>query len=101
MFQKWRSISVLLFRENGYSFFIASPEKAICDMLYTFEPCANQKDLSKLLFNFLRLDREEFSKLNIQLLIELTNYYHTKNLELLRNYLRKEQKNANNTKSND
>lgn len=70
-------------------------------MLYTFEPCANQKDLSKLLFNFLRLDREEFSKLNIQLLIELTNYYHTKNLELLRNYLRKEQKNANNTKSND
>lgn len=70
-------------------------------MLYTFEPFANQKDLSKLLFNFLRLDREEFSKLNIQLLIELTHYYHTKNLELLRNFLRKEQKNANNTKSND
>jgi predicted transcriptional regulator of viral defense system len=95
------NLSVLLFKENGYSFFIASPEKAICDMLYTFEPCANQKELSKLLFNFLRLDREEFSKLNIQLLIELTHYYQTKNLKLLRNYLRKEQENANNTKSND
>jgi len=95
------NLAISLYQENGYSFIMASPEKAICDILYTFEPCANQKDLSSLLFDFLRIDLEEFKKLDFELLIELTNYYQTKNLKFLKSYIRREQKNANHTKSND
>ena len=34
--------SIQLHLENGYSFTIASPEKAICDQLYTLSPCDNR-----------------------------------------------------------
>lgn len=90
-----------LYHENGYSFIIASPEKAVCDVLYTYEPCANQKELLLLMFDFLRIEQEEFNKLDFKLLIELTDYYQTKNSKLLKSYIRKEQKNANNFESND
>lgn len=31
-----------LHEENGYSFMLASPEKAICDLLYTRSPCGSE-----------------------------------------------------------
>lgn len=90
-----------LYQENGYSFIMASPEKAICDILYTYEPCANQKELLTLMFDFLRIEQEEFMKLDLGLLVELTDYYQTKNSKLLKRYVRKEKKNANSFESND
>lgn len=78
--------------ENGYSYIIASPEKALCDMLYTFEPCSNQKELNFLLFNFLRIDRIVFKSLDYKLMIELSEYYKTRNHSLLIHILKKELK---------
>ena len=78
--------------ENVYSFIIASPEKALCDMLYTFEPCSNQKELNLLLFDFLRIDRIMFKNLDYKLMIELSEYYKTRNHTLLINLLNKELK---------
>jgi hypothetical protein len=40
--------------EDGYVYLLASPEKAICDKLYTCSPCANRAELKDLLFEDLK-----------------------------------------------
>lgn len=83
-------LATVLYHENGYSFIIAKPEKAICDSLYTYEPCSNQKELKSLLFDFLRIDEDVFYQLDLKLMKEIAQYYHTKNSKLLVNILEKE-----------
>lgn len=95
-------LAINLFQENGYSFKLAKAEKAICDLLYTVEPCSNQKELITLLFEFFRIDTTLFNRLDQRLMIELSTYYQSKNLRLLAAYLEKEIKNrGNNTTTND
>ena len=38
---------VILHEENGYGFQIASPEKALCDKLYTISPLKNRAGLAR------------------------------------------------------
>ena len=81
---------VELRQENGYGFQIASPEKALCDQLYTISPVKNRAGLEELLFRDLRIDSNLFWELDILLLAELANCYHTQNHRLLRAYIKKE-----------
>ena len=74
---------VTLHEENGYSFMLASPEKAICDLLYTRSPCGSRKELHQLLFNDLRMDESAFRDTNWDDLTELAGLYHTANHRLL------------------
>ena len=83
-------IATVLYQENGYSFVIARPEKAICDLLYTYEPCNNQKELRSLLFDFIRIDEDSFFELDLKLIMEIAQYYHIKNCKLLIRILEKE-----------
>ena len=53
-------------RENDMFYAIASPEKALCDMLYVQTPVYSQKALRKLLFADLRIDEDVFLRLNRQ-----------------------------------
>ena len=80
---------VELQEENGYGFQIASPEKALCDRLYTISPVKNRAGLEELLFSDLRIDSRAFWKLNMPELTELTGYYHTQNHHLLQAFIRK------------
>lgn len=66
--------------ENGYVYYIASKEKAICDKLYTMKSVSSIKELNELLFSNLRIDREEFNKLNKNNLLLLTKKYSSKTL---------------------
>ena len=77
------SYGVNLSVENGYSFMMATPEKALCDMLYALPPCANQTSLGILLFEDLRLDKQIFDGLSKTDLAELAGLYSTKNHKLL------------------
>ena len=77
-----------LYEENGYGFVIASPEKAICDKLYTCSPCANKKELRSLLFNDLRIDENSFRNVNFEELEELAGLYHTENHKILISFIR-------------
>ena len=70
--------------EGEYSYWIATPCKALCDKLYTLKPCKNKKELKELLFEDLRIDIEEFNKLDKQLLLDLCPLYKSTNLKLLR-----------------
>lgn len=68
--------------ENGYDYIIASPEKALCDMLYAKPPVRNQRELRELLFDDMRIDKTEFSRLNRDVMSELANKYGCTNLKL-------------------
>lgn len=80
---------IILKEENNYSYQIATPEKALCDKLYTLAPLNNYSNLENMLFNDLRIDEELFNKLNIDKIIKLSNLYHSTNVELLAKYMRR------------
>ena len=80
--------------ENGYSYRLASPEKAVCDELYKLSPCANRAELEQLLFEDLRIDRQVFSGLDLAEMEQLSALYRTKNHKLLRSWIGKEMRHA-------
>ena len=82
-------LGVRLEQENGISYAIASPEKAICDMLYTQSPVYSTKALEDLLFDDLRIDEENFGRLNYQDMQCLAPRYRRRNLRLLSELLEK------------
>ncbi len=72
---------------NGYSILIATPEKAICDMLYICAPQKSVNDLKHLLFEDLRINIDGFSKLNKAEFKIISTLYKAKNLQLLEKIL--------------
>ena len=83
--------------ENGYSYRLATPEKALCDELYKLSPCANRAELEQLLFENLRIDRQAFLGLDFTEMEQLASLYQTKNHKLLRSWIRKEIRHATGT----
>ena len=83
--------------ENGYSYRLASPEKAVCDELYKLSPCANRAELEQLLFEDLRIDRQAFPGLDFTEMDQLAALYRTKNHKLLRSWIGKEMRHAAST----
>lgn len=73
--------------ENGYVYYIASKEKAICDKLYTIKSVSSVKDLNEMLFNNLRIDRQEFNKLDRDILLLLTKKYSSKTLSTFEKFI--------------
>ncbi len=70
--------------ENGYAYQIATPEKAICDKLYSVSPVKSIKELEVLLFYDLRIDESEFDKLNMHNLSEMCDLYRSNNMKHLK-----------------
>lgn len=77
------NLGVNIVEENGYSYQIASAEKALCDKLYTLQPVKNKKELNMLLFSDLRIDKILFDKLNKDDIMQLAPLYKSTNLKLL------------------
>ena len=82
-------LGVELVREGEYSYWIASPEKALCDMLYTKSPIANQKELQRLLFDDMRIDDEEFKNLKCEDIFLLGEKYRSTNVQKLSRMMRR------------
>ena len=80
---------ILLHCDENYSYQIATPEKALCDKLYSVSPVKNLRELETLLFDDLRIDEIELKKLNTENLSELSMLYRTTNLNLLKKLIRK------------
>ena len=80
---------IILKEEDDYSYQIATPEKALCDKLYTLSPLYNYSNLENMLFNDLRIDDEEFEKLDFNKIEKLSGLYHSTNVELLAKYVRR------------
>ena len=80
---------ILLKTVKDYSYQIATPEKALCDKLYTLSPINNYDNLEKMLFSDLRIDEEEFENLDVNKIEKLSNLYHSTNVSLLAKYMRR------------
>lgn len=87
--EKVYHLGIKLIKTDAYSYQIATPEKALCDKLYTLSPVKNFKELENLLFNDLRIDLDEFNKLNLKEIEEISNFYHSTNVNLLYRYMRR------------
>lgn len=77
------SLGVIAINDENYCYQVATPEKALCDKLYTISPVKNIKDMKVLLFEDLRIDEDKFNQLNKQDILELAPLYHSTNLNLL------------------
>lgn len=82
-------LGIQIKKEGPYAYAIASPEKALCDKLYSISPVKNKKEMQQLLFSDLRIDENEFIKLNHDDLITLCELYHCTNLKILAKLLRR------------
>lgn len=82
-------LGINIIKEGEYYYQIATPEKALCDKLYTLKPIKNMQELENVLFNDLRIDVDEFSKLKLNDIEILSQYYHSTNIELLYKYMRR------------
>lgn len=76
-------LGIRLEREGDYGYQIASPEKAICDLLYVKPPLANQKDLYNFLFENMRIDIDEFMGLSFDDIDILASRYGSTNVKNL------------------
>ena len=82
-------LALKLVNEDGYYYRIATPEKALCDMLYTLRPTANAAELHTMLNDDLRIEDSELKKLDAALVAELSEHYHTTNVKRLSTLLRR------------
>lgn len=82
-------LGIKIIEEGEYVYQIAIPEKAICDKLYTLSPIKNMTELENVLFNDLRIDKDEFNKLNLKDIEQISNSYHSTNVDLLYRYMRR------------
>lgn len=80
---------ILLHCDENYSYQMATPEKALCDKLYSISSVKNLRELEALLFDDLRIDEIEFKKLDMGNLSELSVLYRAINLKLLKKLIRK------------
>lgn len=74
--------------DGNYAYHIATPEKALCDKLYTISPVKTIKNLKRLLFDDLRIDEDKFNELNKQDILKLAPLYHSTNLNLLAKFIK-------------
>ncbi len=81
-------LGINVFKEGEYIYQIATPEKALCDKLYTLSPIKNIEELKNVIFNDLRIDQNEFNKLNTHDIEEISKFYHSTNVDLLYRYRR-------------
>ena len=73
--------------ERGYSYQIASPEKALCDKLYSLSPVYSVRALKELLFDDLRIDEAAFFALQKDDILQLAPLYRATNLKLLAKFI--------------
>ena len=81
---------LIMKNSKGISYKIASKEKALCDLLYSKYPVRSIKDLKTLLFEDMRIDENEFLKLDFEFIKEIAPLYHSNSLNVLKKYLNKE-----------
>ena len=71
-----------------YWYWIATPEKALCDKLHSIKPIGKEETIEELLFDDLRIDEDELFKFDLDLMKRITDHYHCSNVSLLNDYLR-------------
>lgn len=83
---------VRAYERDTYSYFIASPEKALCDLLYKKKPVKSIRELKLLLFEDIRLNKDGFKQLNFEDIVFLSDKYISSNIKHLIKFIESEKK---------
>ena len=75
---------------DGYTYRIATKEKALLDQLYSTTPIRNMREMREYLFNDMRINEIELDSFDKKIVDELSKLYHSKNVELFSKMLRKD-----------
>lgn len=78
---------ITLRTEGAYAWLIATPEKALCDLLYAKQNIDSISDLEGLLFDSLRIEEDDFNELDKERLLFLSKRYKSQNLKCLSKYM--------------
>lgn len=78
----------LFSNEEGIHYKMASREKALCDELYSKYPVRSIGDLKTMLFEDLRIDEEEFMKLDFPYIATIAPLYHSNTLNTLVKFIK-------------
>ena len=81
---------VQAYEKDTYAYFIASPEKALCDLLYIKEPVKSIRDMKILLFEDVRINKDTFDHLNFEDIIFLSTKYISNNIKFFVKYIESE-----------
>ena len=81
-------LGVDLWHEGDYSYWMASPEKALCDRVYKLPPVSNESELERMLLEYLRID-EGLAKLRVADVEHVAEKYHCGNVTFLAKWLRR------------
>ena len=76
-----------LIETSGRMVWIATPEKCLCDKMYSIRPIGRVEDIELLLFEDFRIDENGLSEMNVETIGKLSEKYHSKNVKLLYKYL--------------
>jgi predicted transcriptional regulator of viral defense system len=82
--------SVTAYEVDGYAYFLANSEKALCDLLYIRKPVTSIKELKSVLFEDLRINKDMFKELNFDEILFLSDKYISSNMKYLRKYIESE-----------
>ncbi len=70
-------------QEDGYGFRLAEPEKALCDTLYKIRSISTIDAMEALLFEDLRMEKEDVLALDWSVISQLAPVYHSTSLRTL------------------
>ncbi len=76
--------------ENGHPFLIATPEKAICDLLYLHRSVRRMNQIGPLLLSGLRIEMEDLAGLNEEILESYADLYQNRVHKLFVQWMKKE-----------
>lgn len=77
------SLLVNLVREGDHAYWLASPEKALCDLLYKMPTVTSRRALEELLFEDLRIDERDLAELDASAVSCLATRYRSRNVSRL------------------
>ena len=75
--------------KNGYTYLMASPEKAMCDKMYSLSPIGSLKNMDIVTSEDLRIYEEDLNDLNIDKIESLSELYQSKNVSLFSRFVRR------------
>ena len=85
--EKAFSAGIKLIEEGDYTYWMASPEKALCDKLYAITPIESKRHMEALLLDDLRIYEDGLESMDCNLIDRLSRLYHSKNVSLFRDYM--------------
>ena len=75
---------------DGYTYRIATKEKALLDQLYSTTPIRNMNEMREYLFDDMRINEIELVSFDKKIVEELSKLYHSRNVDLFAKMLRKD-----------